>query len=64
MGGILRQLRQANIQCKFEAEELATRQNYDSEKELVWDSIKVKKEIFPDVLFCDKVAIVLGWSGG
>ena len=50
MGGILRQLRQANIQCKFEAEELATRQNYDSEKELVWDSIKVKEEIFPPVL--------------
>jgi len=44
VGGILRQLRQANIQCKFEAEELATRQNYDSEKELVWDSIKADLE--------------------
>jgi len=44
VGGILRQLRQANIQCKFEAEEIATRQNYDSEKELLWDSIKADLE--------------------
>ena len=57
MGGILRQLRQANIQCKFEAEELATRQNYDSEKELVWDSIKVKEEIFPPVLCLSSILL-------
>jgi len=37
---ILSHMRQANIQCKFEAEEIATRQNYESEKELIWDSIK------------------------
>lgn len=37
---ILSRMRQTNIQCKFEAEEIATRQNYESEKELIWDSIK------------------------
>jgi hypothetical protein len=34
-------IRQENIQCKFEAEELAAKQNYESEKQLSWDNVKV-----------------------
>jgi hypothetical protein len=30
-----------NIHCKFEAEELAAKQNYESEKQLAWDNVKV-----------------------
>jgi len=40
VGSILRQLRQENIQCKFEAEDLAAKQNYESEKQAVKDSVK------------------------
>jgi hypothetical protein len=35
-------IRQENIQCKFEAEELAAKQNYESEKQLSWDNVKVQ----------------------
>jgi len=41
---ILRQFKKANIQCKYEAEELAARQNYESEKEMVFDSVKADLE--------------------
>ncbi|KAF5282190.1 hypothetical protein FQR65_LT02887 [Abscondita terminalis] len=37
VAGILRQLRLANIRNKFDAEEQAAKQNFDSEKSLVWD---------------------------
>jgi len=42
VGSILRQLRQENIQCKFEAEDLAAKQNYESEKQAVKDSVKAE----------------------
>ena len=35
--------RQENIQCKFEAEEMAAKQNYESEKQLAWDNVKVSQ---------------------
>ncbi|XP_023330133.1 breast cancer metastasis-suppressor 1-like protein [Eurytemora carolleeae] len=44
VGAILRQLRQENIQCKYEAEELASKQNYESEKQLVFDGVKAELE--------------------
>lgn len=44
VGSILRQLRQENIKCKFEAEELAAKQNYESEKQLAWDNVKADLE--------------------
>lgn len=44
VGSILRQLRQENIQCKYEAEEMASRQNYESEKQLVYDGVKADLE--------------------
>ncbi len=37
---VLRELRLSNINCKFEAEQMATEQNYESEKRLLIDSIK------------------------
>ncbi|XP_049842011.1 breast cancer metastasis-suppressor 1-like protein-A isoform X2 [Schistocerca gregaria] len=40
VAGILRELRLANIQNKFDAEELAAQQNLESEKSLLWDSIQ------------------------
>lgn len=40
VAGILRQYRLTNIHNKFEAEEQAAEQNYESEKSLLWDSIK------------------------
>ena len=39
VAGILRQLRLQNIHNKYLAEEQAARQNFESEKGLVWDSI-------------------------
>ncbi|XP_034943378.1 breast cancer metastasis-suppressor 1-like protein [Chelonus insularis] len=39
VAGILRELRVQNIQNKFLAEEQAALQNFESEKELVWDAI-------------------------
>ncbi|KAK7789163.1 hypothetical protein R5R35_010304 [Gryllus longicercus] len=39
VAGVLRELRLQNIRNKFEAEELAAIQNYESEKSLLWDSI-------------------------
>jgi len=44
VGSILRQYRQDNINCKFEAEELASKQNYESEKQLVYDMVKADLE--------------------
>merc|ERR1711997_853699 len=40
VGAVLRDLRLRNITCKYDAEELAARQNFESEKDLLWDSIK------------------------
>ncbi|KAK5643468.1 hypothetical protein RI129_007313 [Pyrocoelia pectoralis] len=37
VAGILRQLRLANIRNKFDAEEQAAKQNFESEKSLAWD---------------------------
>lgn len=39
VAGVLKQLRLQNIQNKFLAEEQAAYQNFQSEKELVWDAI-------------------------
>ncbi|PNF29583.1 Breast cancer metastasis-suppressor 1-like protein-A [Cryptotermes secundus] len=39
VAGVLREFRLTNIRNKFEAEELAASQNYESEKCLLWDSI-------------------------
>jgi breast cancer metastasis-suppressor 1-like protein len=44
VGAILRQLRQENIQCKYEAEELAANQNHESEKQGVFDTVKAELE--------------------
>lgn len=40
VGAILRELRLQNIKCKYDAEQMANEQNFKSEKELLWDSIK------------------------
>lgn len=44
VGTILKQLRQENIECKHEAEQLAANQNYLSEKQLAYDLIKADLE--------------------
>lgn len=44
VGHILRQLRQENIECKHDAETLASNQNYVSEKQLAYDLIKADLE--------------------
>ncbi|CAB4067880.1 BRMS1 [Lepeophtheirus salmonis] len=44
VGAILRDLRLENINCKFDAEKIATHQNFMSEKNLLWDSIKAELE--------------------
>ena len=40
VSSVLRELRLANINCKFDSEQTATQQNFDSEKRLLYDSIK------------------------
>jgi len=40
VSSIMRELRLTNINCKFEAESLATEQNFESEKRLLHDSLK------------------------
>lgn len=40
VSSIMRELRLSNINCKFEAEQLATDQNFESEKKLLHDSLK------------------------
>ncbi|XP_075233523.1 breast cancer metastasis-suppressor 1-like protein isoform X1 [Lycorma delicatula] len=40
VAGILRQYRLTNIHNKYDAEEQAAKQNFESEKSLLWDSIK------------------------
>ncbi|XP_067012066.1 breast cancer metastasis-suppressor 1-like protein [Anabrus simplex] len=44
VAGILRNLRLTNIRNRFEAEELASLQNYESEKCLLWDNINGELE--------------------
>jgi len=44
VGQILRKLRQDNIECKFDAEQLAANQNYQSEKQITHDMIKADLE--------------------
>lgn len=44
VGDILRKLRQDNIECKFDAEQLAANQNYQSEKQITYDLIKADLE--------------------
>lgn len=44
VGHILRKLRQDNIECKFDAEQLAADQNYRSEKQITHDVIKADLE--------------------
>merc|ERR1711915_780611 len=44
VGQILRKLRQDNIECKFDAEQLAANQNYHSEKQITHDMIKADLE--------------------
>lgn len=40
VAGILKELRLENIRCQYDAEQLATGQNYDSEKRAIIDSIR------------------------
>jgi len=40
VSSVLRELRLANINCKFDSEQAATQQNFESEKRLLYDSIK------------------------
>ena len=44
VGLVLRRLRQENIECKYDAEQLAANQNYLSEKSLAYDTIKADLE--------------------
>ena len=44
VGHILRKLRQQNIECKYDAEQLAANQNYISEKQIAYDTIKADLE--------------------
>lgn len=41
---ILRDLKMSNLECKYQAEGLAAEQNYESEKILLWDSLKAELE--------------------
>lgn len=54
VGAVLRELRLQNIKCKYEAEQLATEQNFKSEKGLLWDSIKADLEEKIHILEEDK----------
>eukprot|EP00096_Caligus_rogercresseyi_P008679 TRINITY_DN2798_c0_g1_i1.p1 TRINITY_DN2798_c0_g1~~TRINITY_DN2798_c0_g1_i1.p1 ORF type:complete len:261 (+),score=115.40 TRINITY_DN2798_c0_g1_i1:89-871(+) len=54
VGAILRDLRLENINCKFDAEKLATHQNFLSEKSLLWESIKADLEEKIHILEEDK----------
>lgn len=54
VGAVLRDLRMQNIQCKYDAEKLANEQNFESEKELIWDSIKADLEEKIHILEEDK----------
>lgn len=44
VGHILRKFRQDNIECKYDAEQLAANQNYLSEKQMAYDTIKADLE--------------------
>merc|ERR1712141_533269 len=54
---VLRELRLNNINCKFEAEQLATQQNFQSEKRLLYDSIKEDLEEKIHILEEDKTNV-------
>merc|ERR1712018_506918 len=54
VGAILRELRLQNIKCKYDAEQLANEQNFKSEKELLYDSIKADLEEKIHILEEDK----------
>lgn len=54
VGAVLKELRLQNIKCKYDAEELAAQQNFESEKELLWDSIKADLEEKIHILEEDK----------
>lgn len=54
VGAVLRELRLQNIKCKYDAEQLANEQNFKSEKELLWDSIKADLEEKIHILEEDK----------
>ncbi|XP_077295635.1 breast cancer metastasis-suppressor 1-like protein [Arctopsyche grandis] len=64
VAGILRKLRIENVNNKFEAEQQAASQNFNSEKSLAWDAIhdelieKIRK------LEEDRQNIDLSWAGG
>jgi len=63
VGAVLRDLRLRNITCKYDAEELAARQNFESEKDLLWDSIKADLEEKIHILEEDKNNVDSLWSG-
>jgi len=54
---VLRELRLANINCKFEAEQLATQQNFESEKRILYDCIKDDLEEKIHILEEDKTNV-------
>lgn len=51
---VMRELRLSNINCKFEAEQLATQQNYESDKKLLHDSLREDLEEKIHILEEDK----------
>lgn len=57
VSSVLREMRLANITCKYEAEQLATQQNYESEKRLLHDTLKDDLEEKIHILEEDKTNV-------
>lgn len=64
VAGILRQLRLANIRNKFEAEEQAALQNFESEKSLAWDFYHNELEETIKRLEEDRHNVEINWGEG
>lgn len=62
VAGILRQLRLANIRNKFEAEEQAAKQNFESEKSLAWDYYRNELEETIKRLEEDRHNVEINWG--
>merc|ERR1711993_65614 len=57
VSSVLREMRLNNITCKYEAEQLATQQNYESEKRLLHDTLKDDLEEKIHILEEDKTNV-------
>jgi len=62
VGTVLRELRLENIRCKYNAEIIANEQNFQSEKDLLWDSIKADLEEKIHMLEEDKHNVDFLWD--